>query len=60
MTSSGIAQMLRRRGVEVEIVGLHPHQLRHSFANYRASCWRGRFYASPRADSSPVAMRPTY
>jgi len=33
MTSSGIAQMLGRRGLEAGIVGLHPHQLRHSFAH---------------------------
>ena len=33
MTSSGIAQMLGRRGTEAGIVGLHPHQLRHSFAH---------------------------
>lgn len=33
MTSSGIAQMLGRRGIEAGIVGLHPHQLRHSFAH---------------------------
>jgi site-specific recombinase XerD len=38
MTSSGIAQMLGRRGIEAGIVGLHPHQLRHSFAHsYLAS-----------------------
>jgi integrase len=33
MTDSGIAQMLRRRGEEAGIDGLHPHQLRHTFAH---------------------------
>lgn len=33
MTASGIAQMLRRRGREAGIEGLHPHQLRHTFAH---------------------------
>ena len=33
MTASGIAQMLARRGAEAGIPGLHPHQLRHSFAH---------------------------
>ena len=38
MTSSGVGQMLGRRGIEAGIVGLHPHQLRHSFAHtYLAS-----------------------
>ena len=33
LTSNGIAQMLRRRGGQAGIVGLHPHQFRHTFAN---------------------------
>jgi site-specific recombinase XerD len=33
MTESGIAQMVRRRGREVGIEALHPHQFRHTFAH---------------------------
>jgi len=33
LTSNGVAQMIRRRGVEVGLPGLHPHQLRHTFAH---------------------------
>jgi site-specific recombinase XerD len=33
MTGSGIRQMLERRGESVGIKGLHPHQLRHTFAH---------------------------
>ena len=33
LTPNGIAQMLRRRGSQAGIDGLHPHQFRHSFAN---------------------------
>jgi site-specific recombinase XerD len=33
LTESGIAQLVRERGAAVGIVGLHPHQLRHSFAH---------------------------
>jgi integrase/recombinase XerC len=33
MTIFGIGQMLRRRGAQAGIVGLHPHQLRHQFAH---------------------------
>jgi site-specific recombinase XerD len=33
MTDSGIAQVLRRRGTLAGIEGLHPHQLRHTFAH---------------------------
>lgn len=33
MTSNGIAQMIRRRGREVGIDGLHAHRFRHSFAH---------------------------
>ncbi|MCU1642828.1 MAG: integrase [Nocardia sp.] len=38
MTSSGIQQMLYRRGAAAGIGHLHPHQLRHFFAhNWLAS-----------------------
>ncbi|HEX5937156.1 MAG TPA: tyrosine-type recombinase/integrase [Actinomycetota bacterium] len=33
MTGSGVRQMLERRGAEAKIRGLHPHQLRHTFAH---------------------------
>lgn len=33
MTTSGVRQMLERRGIEAKIDGLHPHQLRHTFAH---------------------------
>lgn len=33
MSASGIAQMVRRRGAQAGIEGLHPHQLRHTFAH---------------------------
>ena len=33
MTIYGIGQMLRRRGDQAGIVGLHPHMLRHQFAH---------------------------
>jgi site-specific recombinase XerD len=33
MTESGIAQMLRRRGAEAGVPGLHPHRFRHTFAH---------------------------
>jgi integrase len=33
MTSNGMAQMIRRRGREVGIDGLHAHRFRHSFAH---------------------------
>jgi integrase/recombinase XerC len=33
MTPNGIAQMVRRRGREVGIEGLHPHRFRHTFAH---------------------------
>ena len=33
LTDSGIAQLLRRRGRDAGIDGLHPHQLRHTFAH---------------------------
>ena len=33
MGSSGVAQMLRRRGAEAGIDGLHPHAFRHRFAH---------------------------
>jgi site-specific recombinase XerD len=33
VTGSGIRQILRRRGRQAGIEGLHPHQLRHTFAH---------------------------
>lgn len=33
MTASGVAQMLRRRGIDAGIGPIHPHQFRHSFAH---------------------------
>jgi site-specific recombinase XerD len=33
MTGSGVRQMLERRGAQAGIAGLHPHQLRHTFAH---------------------------
>ena len=33
MTESGIARIVRRRGVQVGIEGLHPHALRHTWAH---------------------------
>jgi site-specific recombinase XerD len=33
MTGSGVRQMLERRGAQARIPGLHPHQLRHTFAH---------------------------
>jgi site-specific recombinase XerD len=33
MTDSGIAQVIRRRGVEAGLGPIHPHQLRHTFAH---------------------------
>ena len=33
MTGSGVRQMLERRGDQAKIDGLHPHQLRHTFAH---------------------------
>lgn len=34
LTTSGVAQMLRRRGAAVGLPRLHPHQFRHTFAHY--------------------------
>jgi site-specific recombinase XerD len=34
MTRSRISQMVRRRGRDAGIEGLHPHQLRHTFAHH--------------------------
>ena len=33
MTSSGLAQMLERRGIQAGIPDVHPHRFRHSFAH---------------------------
>ncbi len=34
LTTSGIAQILRKRGDEAGIAGLHPHLFRHTFAHH--------------------------
>jgi integrase len=40
--SSGIAQIVRRRGLQAGIEGLHPHQFRHTFAHlWRAAGGEG-------------------
>jgi site-specific recombinase XerC len=42
VTASGIRQILRRRGREAGIQGLHPHQFRHTFAHlWRAAGGEG-------------------
>jgi site-specific recombinase XerD len=33
LTHGGLYQMIRRRGTKIGIEGLHPHQLRHTFAH---------------------------
>ncbi len=33
MTTSGITQVLRRRGAEAGVEDVHPHRFRHSFAH---------------------------
>jgi site-specific recombinase XerD len=33
MTDSGVAQVVRRRGVEAGVGPIHPHQLRHTFSH---------------------------
>jgi site-specific recombinase XerD len=33
MTANGISQMIRRRGHQAGLDGVHPHQFRHTFAN---------------------------
>lgn len=33
LTASGIAQMIRRRGLQIGVEGLHPHMFRHGFAH---------------------------
>ena len=33
MTETGVAQVLKRRGREAGLEGLHPHQFRHTFAH---------------------------
>ncbi len=42
ITDSGIAQIVRRRGLQAGIEGLHPHQFRHTFAHlWRAAGGEG-------------------
>lgn len=33
MTADGVAKMVRRRGAQAGVEGLHPHQFRHTFAS---------------------------
>lgn len=33
MTPSGVTQLLRRRGRQAGVTGLHPHRFRHTFAH---------------------------
>jgi integrase len=33
LTAWGVQQLLRRRGEQAGLPGLHPHQLRHTFAH---------------------------
>jgi site-specific recombinase XerD len=61
MTDNGIAQMIRKRGREAGIEGLHPHMLRHTFAHawlaeggnegdlMRLAGWKSRCQASHRS-----------
>ncbi len=54
MTPSGVRQVFKRRGQEIGLADIHPHQLRHSFAHewlasggtegdlMRLACWRSR------------------
>jgi len=41
LSGDGIMQMLQRRGVKAGIAGLHPHQLRHTFAHHWMSAGGG-------------------
>jgi site-specific recombinase XerD len=70
LTSNGIAQVLRRRGVAAGIAGLHPHQIRHTSVDtwlaaggsegdaMRLFGWKSRQmlarYAAKRADDRAV------
>jgi site-specific recombinase XerC len=44
LTAYGIQQVIRRRGQEAGLPGLHPHQLRHTFCHQ----WRAEVFRRPR------------
>jgi site-specific recombinase XerC len=69
ITESGIAQILRRRGRQAGLEGLHPHQLRHTFADLwlseggnetdlmRLAGWQSRDAAPPLWPTNAPARR---
>jgi site-specific recombinase XerD len=73
LTEWGLVQMLRRRGVQAGLPGLHPHQLRHTFAHewlvqggaetdlMQIAGWKSRtmLQRTARAPPMPVPARRT-